>query len=343
VIVLGYGDEEHLEECLASVVAQLPDDGELVIVENGITDAARRRPAWGPRVEVLGDGSSNTGFAGGCTVGAAHARGDVLVFLNSDAILRAHALDRLLAGLDSPEHPEVGVVCGCLRLADEPDLVNSVGNPLQFLGLTWAGECGSPASEHATAGEVPVATGGFFALNRTTWDAIGGFDPTYFAYHEDTDLSVRTWLSGRTVRVLPDAVADHYYEFSRNPFKMYLLERNRLILVLTTYPSALLRRVLPALVLLEPAFLVLSVLQGWPRQKLRAWGWLLTHPAYLRRRRAEVQALVAVADPDALLGGLMRAAIEPPNVPQPPGMPVLNAVLRAYWRVARPRPAATGR
>ena len=334
VVVLGYGAEDELETCLASVVEQLPGDGELVLVDNGIADGARRRAVWGERVTVVGDGSDNTGFAGGCNVGAAHATGDVLVFLNSDAVLRPGAL-ALLA--EAATAPGAGVVCGCLRLADEPDKVNSVGNPLQFLGLTWAGECGSPAGEHMERKEVAVATGGFFGLSRATWDALGGFDPTYFAYHEDTDLSVRAWLSGRRVEVLPEAVADHFYEFSRNPLKMYLVERNRLVLVLTTYPPRLLRRVLPALVLLEPAFLALAVLQGWAPQKLKAWGWLASHPAYLRRRRAEVQALATGTDPAARLAGLMVAPMDPPNVEHPPGMPLLNALLRAYWRLARPR------
>lgn len=336
VVVLGYGAEEQLEACLASVVEQLPPDGECVLVDNGIHRAAERRAGWGERVTVVGDGSDNTGFAGGCNVGAAHAQGDVLVFLNSDAVLRPGALAPLVEAAGAAG---AGVVCGCLRLADQPDLVNSVGNPLQFLGLTWAGECGSPASEHLSRQEVAVATGGFFALSRDTWDALGGFDPTYFAYHEDTDLSVRAWLSDRRVEVLPQAVADHHYEFSRNPLKMYLLERNRLVLVLTTYPAPLLRRVLPALLLLEPAFLLMAVLQGWAPQKLKAWGWLAGHAAYLRRRRAEVQSLAAGTDPAARLAGHMVAAMDPPNVAHPPGLPVLNAMLRAYWSLVRPRPA----
>jgi GT2 family glycosyltransferase len=336
VVVLGFGAEDHLEACLASVVEQLPPDGECILVDNGILRGAQRRAAWGPRVTVVGDGSANTGFAGGCNLGATHARGDVLVFLNSDAVLRPGALQALVLAAGDPR---AGVVCGCLRLAEQPDLVNSVGNPLQFLGLTWAGECGSPAVEHLDRHEVAVATGGFFALSRATWEALGGFDPVYFAYHEDTDLSVRAWLSDRRVEVLPEAVADHFYEFSRNPLKMYLLERNRLVLVLTTYPPRLLRRVLPVLLLLEPAFLLMALLQGWAPQKLKAWCWLAGHTAYLRRRRTQVQALAAGTDPAARLAGLMVAAMEPPNVEHPPGMPVLNALLRAYWSLARPRPA----
>lgn len=333
VIVLGFGPEPDLEDCLTSVADQLGPDDEALLVDNGVHDIASRRAVWDPRIQVIGTGD-NLGFAGGCNAAAAKAGGRVLVFLNSDAVLRSGALATLVAALDAGRTERVGIACGCLRLADEPDLVNSVGNPLQFAGLTWAGECGSPAALHLTPGPVAVATGGFFAIGRELWDELGGFDPTFFAYHEDVDLSLRTWLRGWRVVVIPDAVADHHYEFSRNPGKLYLVERNRLITVLTDYPPGLLRRLLPMILLLEPAFLVLAVSQGWAPAKLRSWWWLLSNTAYLRRRRARVQAAVTAPDPDALLARLMVASIDPPNVAQPPGMGLVNAVLRGYWRVA---------
>lgn len=329
VVVLGYGAEEYLEQCLSALVGDLGDNDELLLVDNGIQDGARRLPALPDRVRVIGDGG-NLGFAGGCNLGASHAVGDVLVFVNSDAIIRPGALRHLVpvAG-----EAGVGIACGCLRLADEPDKVNSVGNPLHYLGATWAGGCGEPARAHRHRRPVAVATGGFFALTREVWQDLGGFDPVYFAYNEDTDLSLRCWMSGRRVEFVPDAVADHYYEFSRNPLKMYLLERNRLLTVLTDYPRALLLAVLPMLLLLEPAFLLVATLQGWQRQKLRSWWWLLRHARTLRTRRRAVQARVSVSD--TVVADLMCSRMQPPMVEAPPGMGVLNAVLAGYWVLAR--------
>ncbi len=340
VVVLGYGEEAYLEACLRAAVDQLADDDELVLVDNGVVRIDTRRPSWPEQVRVVGTGE-NTGFAGGCLAGAAATTGEVLVFVNSDAILRPGAVGTLVA---ASRDPGVGVAGGCLRLADQPDLVNSAGNPLHYTGITWAGGFGDPASAHARPGPVAVATGGLFAVRRDTWDRLGGFDPVYVAYHEDTDLSVRAWLAGLRVIYVPDAVADHHYEFGRSPHKMYLVERNRLITVLTDFPAPLLRAVLPALVLIEPALLVQAVLQGWGRQKVAAWGWLLRHRATIRTRRAAVQA--AVPDPVAgtrVLAGLLSARVEPPMVEHPPGMSVANAALAAYWRAVRPLVVRRGR
>lgn len=333
VIVLGYGTEDHLEEALQALASQTRPEDEFLLVDNGIADIATRRESWPRQVRVLG-GGANTGFTGGCLMAAAEATGEVLIFVNSDAIVRPGALDALRA---AAEEPDVGIVGGCLRLADRPDVVNSVGNPLQFAGITWAGACGEPAARHMARTEVPVATGGLFALRREVWDELGGFDDLYFAYHEDTDLSLRCWLSGRRVITEPTAIADHYYEFGRNPRKMYLLERNRLITVLTDYPPRTLRTLLPTILLLEPAFLVLAVLQGWSRQKLAAWTWLVRHRSALRARRRRVQAAVVTPDPDRVLATLLSARIEPPMVAHPPGMGLINWALESSWTRSRRR------
>lgn len=331
VVVLGYGPEAYLRSCLTALSAELGTDDEVVLVDNGIDPGVLADWQLPASVRAVGDGH-NLGFAGGCNLGAASGAGEVLVFVNSDAIVWPGAVDRLVS---AARRPGAGIVSGCLRLADAPELVNSVGNPLHYLGITWAGHCGEPASEHQVAGPVPVATGGLFALRRTVWDELGGFDPVYFAYHEDTDLSLRAWLAGLTVDYEPAAVADHHYEFSRSPLKMYLVERNRLITVLTDYPRSLLAAVALPLVAVEVALLAAAVAQGWGAQKLRAWGWLLRHPLTLARRRARVQARVRV--PVALVAGLMVARIEPPMVAAPPGMGVLNALLVGYWSLVRSR------
>ncbi len=329
VIMLGYGTEEYLESALEAVVADLRPGDEVLLVDNGIARAAERRVGWPEAVRVVTPGT-NTGFAGGCLEGVAASTGEVLVFVNSDAIVRPGAVARLV---EATAVADVGVAGGCLRLADEPGKVNSVGNPLHFSGITWAGSCGEDADLHREPTEVAVATGGFFALRRPVWDALGGFDPMYFAYHEDTDLSIRSWLSGRRVVYVPDAVADHHYEFGRSPLKMYLVERNRMITVLTDFPRPLLRRVLPALLVIEPLLLVQSVLQGWSRQKVSSWVWVLRHSRVLRERRERVQS--SVTRPGALDGRLV-ARIEPPMVEPPPGMGLVNGALALYWRLARP-------
>ena len=318
-IVVGYGDEPHLTECLQALLLDLAPGDEVVLVDNGIVAP----PELGS-VSVVGTGA-NLGFAGGAFLGAAESNGDVLVFVNSDAVVRPGSVAALCRAL---EERDVGLAGGCVLLATDPGLVNSCGNPVHVTGLSWAGGYLEPFSEHDESTDVTSVSGALFAVRRGMWDELGGLDARFFMYYEDADLSLRCWLAGRRVRYVPEALATHTYDFSRNPLKMHLLERNRLLSILTVYPGPLLRRALPVILLTEPLLFVLAKRDGWLRQRVDAWCWLLRHRRLLVERRRAVQASVTArhALDHRLTTRLTQSVITPP-----PGLRVLDAVVTWYW------------
>ena len=330
VIVVGYGDEPDLPACLDAIRADLAVGDDVVLVDNGITTLP---DLGGVRLVTAG---SNDGFAAGCHLGADATAGDVLVFVNSDAVIRLGTLDAFRAAVDDPG---VGLATGLVVMADAPSTVNAAGNPVHFLGISWAGGFGEDASRHQQARDIASISGALFAVRRNTWDLLGGLDPAYFLYHEDADLSLRCWLAGMRVTYAPAAVAEHTYSFTKNPEKMFLLERNRLMTVLTTYPRPLLLRVLPALVATEPLLLAMAASQGWARPKLRSWGWLVRHATVIAARRRRLQA--GSGDWRAV-AALLESRIEQDVTAAPGAMGILNTLFAAYWLVVRPRanPAA---
>ena len=281
VIIVGFGDEPVLEACLRSVTAQLEPFDEVVLVDHGITT-----PPSVEGVRVVTP-ASNGGFGAGCAAGVAATSGDALVFVNSDATLRPGALQALV---ERVAEPAVGLVGGLVLLADDTDRVNSAGLPVHLTGLSWCDGYGDPVAEHLAAKQLSSVAGALFACRREVWEMLGGMDASYFMYHEDTDLSLRTHLAGLDVVYCPEAVATHSYDFSRNPSKMFHLERNRFLTVFGDYPGHLLARVLPVMLVLEPLYLVIAARDGWAREKLRAWVWLLRHPGAVRARRRRVQS-----------------------------------------------------
>jgi GT2 family glycosyltransferase len=127
------------------------------------------------------------------------------------------------------------------------------------------------------------------ACTTSTWALLGGFCEQMFTYHEDTDLSLRCWQAGLEVRYVPEAVVLHDYEFSRNPRKMGLLERNRLIMLATLYERRDLVTLAPLLGALEVATLAMALRQGWWRDKIAGWVWLYRHRAWITARRRRLQ------------------------------------------------------
>ncbi len=335
-VVVAWGNQPLLESSVRAILESTGVTAEVVVVDNGCTDEGVARVERLPRVRVLESGA-NLGFAAGCDVGVAAGSGRVVALVNPDAVVAPDALARLVAAL---EDPSVGIASASLRLADDPSRMNSAGNRIHFLGFSWCGALGEPASDHDQAVEVAAASGAAMAITRAFWDELGGFAPEYFAYYEDTELSLRAHLAGRRVLFVPDAVVTHHYEFGRHPSKMYLAERNRLVLVLTVLERGTLAKLAPVMVVVELGMVVVATLQGWGSGKLRGWWWLVRNHRWLRARRRLVQTTRVTGD--GALVPLLETRLAGANVPLPAGVGALDALLARAWRVVAPSPQRDG-
>lgn len=333
-VILAWGDEPVLEESVRAVLASEDVRPDVVVVDNGCTSDAVEILAAVAGVTVVRPGR-NVGFAAGCNLGAARATGEFLAFVNGDAVVRSDALGALVNGLGGPGS-DVGLTTASLRLYDDPETLNSAGNPVHYLGLSWAGGLGVAATayEHGQSGleDVASTTGAATVVRADRFAALGGFCEPMFAYCEDTDLSLRCWQHGWRVVLVPDAVVLHRYEFSRNPEKLFLLERNRLLMVLTVYSGRLLAAVLVPLLAMEVAMLAMAVKDGWAARKVAGWWWLLRHAGLVRRRRREVQSARVVPDTRLveMLSGDVTPGVDGLSVPT-----MLRRVSVAYWSLAR--------
>ena len=329
VVMLAYGSEPWLGEAVRAALASTRIDVDLILVDNGCTTDSVSRLDGLARLRVLRP-ESNAGYAGGCLLGAQQATGEYLAFVNSDAVVEPDALAKLVA---VAAESGVGLAMASVRLADEPEVMNTAGNPWHVAGLSWAGGFGQPASRYSQRRPVPVGSGCCFVVRRDRWQKVGGFAEEFFAYHEDTDLSVRVWQRGWSVEYVPDARVAHHYEFSRNELKLQLLERNRLVLLLTTYQPRTLLLLAPVLALTELAMLAAATAGGWLPAKLRGWAWLWRHRSWLRERHRAIQRARKVGDRD--LAHLMTARFDPANVAAPPGVRVYNALVSGWWVLVR--------
>jgi GT2 family glycosyltransferase len=272
----------------------------------------------------------NLGFAAGCNEGARHATGDVLVLLNPDTVVAPGALSELVRPL---EDPAIGIVSARLRLLDRPEILNSAGNEVHVTGIAWAGLYGEPAEAVAEPRDVAFPTGAAMAIRRDLFEELGGFTEELFMYQEDLELGWRVRLRGLRVVVNPAADVYHEYEFGRNPGKHYLLERNRLVFVLSSYSPRLLLLLSPVLISTEAAMLVLALKEGWARDKVAGWGWLLRNAGWLRRHRRETQRLRRVRDRE--LAPYLSGVVAPAMIPVPSPVRAINPLVARYWSLVK--------
>jgi GT2 family glycosyltransferase len=326
-VVVAYHSGPGLARCLESLRQYAPE-AEVVVVDNGGADDDIGDERWdGLRVVAP---EENLGFAAGANLGAGETSGDVLVFLNPDTVVAPGALRGLARRV---ENPEIGVAMARLRLLDRPELLNSGGTVVHVSGLAWAGRFGEPAQEISALEDVAAASGAALTIRRETFRELGGFTAELFMYQEDVELSWRAHLHGLRVVVDPSADVFHEYQFARNPTKIALLERNRLIFVLSAYSFRLLLLLAPVLVLGELALLAVAARHRWFRGKLGGWWWLLRHARWLARHRRETQGLRTVRDRE--LAHFLAPALDPKMTPVPRGLGFVNRLLAPYWSLAR--------
>jgi GT2 family glycosyltransferase len=317
---------------------------ELHLVDNGAGDGAlaaarteiERRGTKLPLV-VVHEPGRNLGFAAGNNLAMRKAleRGvDYCFLLNPDATFEAAALKQAIRVAGQSE--KAGSVQSLLVLGDQPEVVNTSGNHIHFLGFGYVGGYQTPRKEvPPEPREIAFSSGACVLLPGAVLQEVGFFDETLWLYHEDLDLGWRIRLAGYRNLTAPASVCRHYYEFSRSLSKWYWMERNRWIVVLKNYRLATILLLLPALLIADLGLLLMSAKGGWLGAKLRSLLWFL-RPAswsYLLRSRRVVGKLRRVPDRELLRH--FTAVIDYPDFRSPIVTKLVEPVWKAMLAVVR--------
>ncbi len=222
VLVVSYNTRELTLACLGSVQETTPDlDLEVVVVDNASKDGSAE--AIGrefPEMKLIAN-AANLGFAGANNLAAKEARGEWILLLNPDTIVRPGAIQALLACAQA--NPGAGVIGGRTLFEDGSLNPTSCWKRMSVWSLFCMGTGLSavfrgsalfdPESMGAwgrdTERQVDIVTGCLAFLSRSLWEELGGFDERFFMYGEDADLSLRAAERGRTCRVTPAAEIVH--------------------------------------------------------------------------------------------------------------------------------------
>ncbi|MFC3452019.1 glycosyltransferase [Amycolatopsis speibonae] len=255
VVVVNYRGAADTVTCLRALAEHDYPNLEVICVDNasGGGDVAEIKAAV-PGVKLV-ESPVNSGFAGGCNLGAKHATGTVLAFLNNDARPAPGWVGAAVAELRA--QPTVAAVAS--KVLDW----EGTGTDFVDAGLTWFGmgykrHAGSPlsdvpAAEHEIAKDVLFATGSAMFVRAGVFAELGGFDERFFMFYEDVDLGWRLNLRGWRVRYVPESLTYHKHHATMSTVdapdsgrETFLLERNALAALYKNLSDETLTRALPA-------------------------------------------------------------------------------------------------
>jgi len=337
IVIVSYNSRQDIDDCLTSVFAsQYPADRlRVIVIDNNSVDSTVGliREKY-PMVKLIIN-LNNVGFAGANNQGyflAQKQKADYFVLLNPDTVVTPQWLEQLVA---TAQQTGSAIVQPKIMLDADRQRINSLGNALHFLGFGYCNhyrdlDHGTVTSPFAVA----YPSGAACLIDMKLLATAGLFDDKLFMYHEDVDLGWRFNLAGGQVIVDPRAVIYHRYNFGKGKAKIYYMERNRLILMLENYRLATLLLIAPAFLIMEVGILFYALKNGWWREKLRSYFWIVTNLGSIIERRLDVQfKLRKVSDREILK--LMTGAIKFQELDNPILIKLVNPLMEIYLKILR--------
>jgi GT2 family glycosyltransferase len=294
IVIVNYNGAGLLGPCLESVFSQQYRPLDVVVVDNASTDGSRELlERRFPEARVLFN-KENRGFAEATNQGVAYATNDRIVLLNNDTIVDRNWLSGLLK---AAYEPGVAVVTSKVVTEGIPGAFYEMNGTLNYLGYNIM-------RVFQDLSMVFFAGGASLTFSK---QMVGlPFLPEYFLYHEDVFLSWRMRLRGFDVRMAQDSLVHHVGSATtkRQPSALvtFYQERNRLLNALLLYEGGTLLRLIPFFVVDAAAKIGVALVgRGKSLAGLgRAYGWIITHPAWIRLMRKRLQGERSSGDRDIL-------------------------------------------
>ncbi|MCX6792608.1 MAG: glycosyltransferase family 2 protein [Candidatus Falkowbacteria bacterium] len=339
VISPNYKDyaKKYLNDCLASLRAQTYKEFDIFLVDNESTlETCLFLQMAAPEATVI-PLEKNEGFAGGnnAALKVVIEKGyDYAFLINMDAVAEVDCLEKLVNFAD--KNPQLGAIQPRLMLWPEKDLINSLGNETHFLGF---GYCNAykkkfdPTTDNLTKA-ISYASGAGVLYRVSALKQVGLFDEVFWMYNEDQDICLRMWFEGFPVYVFSEAVVYHKYEFNRSIKSYYWLDRNRILILLKYYHWLTLILIKPAALIMELGLLMFSIKNGYLKEKLRVWVYLIKPSTwrYIFAQRKVIQPSRKMSDLELLK--LFTGEIAFQELASPL-LKLANVFLKAYWQIIR--------
>lgn len=207
VIVVNYNGGDWLRACLKSLAQQTFRNFETILVDNASVDGSLDRLVEKPERLTIMRESVNHGFARGNNIAARRAKGRWIALLNPDAEAAPDWLENLLRAVR--ERPTHRMVASLQIATHNENVLDGAGDCYLAYGYAWRGGFGRSVKETPPPGECFAPCGAAAFYPRDFFLDSGGFDESYFCYHEDVDLGFRLRLLGERCQFDPRCRVRH--------------------------------------------------------------------------------------------------------------------------------------
>jgi N-acetylglucosaminyl-diphospho-decaprenol L-rhamnosyltransferase len=227
-VIVTYNSAVVVGDLLDSLKGPLQEfNSQIVVVDNGSTDDTVAFLEARQDCRVIK--AENRGYAAGINRGVREAGpSDAILVLNPDVRVHEDMVSELVSGL---RRPGVGIVAPRSQEADgsldkslrrQPTLLRATG--LSRTHLSVFDEVISRPAEYERAQAVDWAVGAVLLISRACFEAVGGWNESYFLYSEETEFCLRARDLGYLTWYQPLARSTHSGGASGRSTKTYVMQ-----------------------------------------------------------------------------------------------------------------------
>ena len=226
IVIPVYKNEELFKK---NLLINMPyfKDLEIIIVNDDPSHSIEQTLSLWPHITLI-ENKKNIGFAGTVHTGILQAKGEIVLLLNTDVILKDTSY------LSAINHFQNNKELFAVSFAQVEKNNEIVGKNIFFWKNGFIQHSKAPDLSFGFNG---WAEGGSCMIDKSKYLELNGFDTIYSPFYwEDIDLSYRAWKSGYTILFDPSILVEHHHEstigsfFSKN-YITTIAYRNQLLFI----------------------------------------------------------------------------------------------------------------
>jgi len=252
LIIVNFKTEKYVLDCISSIQKHSEEEKYEIIVVDNSSDSTDFRNNLIAQEVIYINSNKNIGFGRACNLGAASAKGEILIFVNPDIVFLenvikiireaiANSHTKKIVGINLIDSKGRHAVSGGSFPSIATEIFEIFGvhklMPKFYLNLSLSRIYSTENFEEL---EVDYVCGALFGMSASNFHELNGFSNEFFLYFEETELMYRHHRMHGKVILLPKVSAKHIGSVStidNSDFKISQLELGRHLFYRTRYKA----------------------------------------------------------------------------------------------------------
>lgn len=218
VVLINYNNIEDTKECIKSIAASKGNLPFVFVIDNASRDASvlKDELVFYPDLECL-ISNVNSGFGRANNLAIEwilkNLSTEYIFILNNDTVIEIDTLNRLATSLQNTDN-SIAVATPLIKVYSNIKEIWYAGGTINYNKMV-------PEVNHTSLNKdfTQFASGCAMFFKTEVFKKIKGFDPFYFMYDEDVELSIRLIKLGYKILYVPEAVVYHKCQGSQTKEK----------------------------------------------------------------------------------------------------------------------------